>query len=119
MSKFGISGIAFILLIALMWTGCGGSTTTPTPTTTPANGQASVNMSGLTFIPQTLTVTVGTTVTWTNNDSSAHTVTSNSGAFESGNMARDAKFSYTFNQAGTFDYYCKLHPSMTGKIIVE
>jgi plastocyanin len=119
MKKLIMFGIALMLLSTLILTGCGGETTSPTPTTTPASGQASVNMSGLAFIPQTLRVTVGTTVTWTNNESSDHTVTSNSGLFESNNMAKGATFSYTFNQAGTFDYYCKIHPSMTGKIIVE
>lgn len=117
--KLTMFGIALILLSALILTGCGGSTTSPTPTQTPVSGQASVNMSGLAFIPQTLRVTAGTTVTWTNNDSSTHTVTSNTGLFESGNMAKGATFSQTFNQKGTFDYYCKIHPSMIGKIIVE
>jgi plastocyanin len=119
MSKLLMFGIALVLLFALILTGCGGSTTTPTPTQTPVSGQASVNMAGSAFIPQTLRVTVGTTVTWTNNDSITHTVTSNTGLFESGNMAKGATFSHTFNQKGTFDYHCTIHPSMTGKIIVE
>ncbi len=119
MKKLMLFGSALLLLAALIVTGCGGSTTTPTPTQTPVSGQASVNIQGLAFIPQTLRITGGTTVTWTNNDSTPHTVSSNSGVFESGNMATGAIFSYTFNQAGFFDYYCKIHPSMTARIIVE
>jgi plastocyanin len=78
-----------------------------------------VEISGFAFVPPTLTVSVGTRVTWTNNDSTNHTVTSNDNLFESGNLAKGATFSYTFEEKGTFDYHCKIHPSMTGKIIVE
>ena len=92
---------------------------TPTPTATPTPAQANVEISGFAFVPSTLTVSVGTTVTWTNKDSAPHTVTSNDNLFESGNLAKDATFSYTFEQKGTFNYHCKIHPSMTGKIIVE
>ena len=92
---------------------------TSAPTTTPTTAHANVNISGFAFVPQTLTVSVGTTVTWTNNDSASHTVTSNDNLFESGTLAKGATFSHTFEQKGTFNYHCSIHPSMTGKIIVE
>jgi plastocyanin len=62
---------------------------------------------------------MGTTVTWTNLDSTVHTVTSGTGAFDSGALGQNATFSYTFNSRGTFNYHCTLHPFMTGKVIVE
>jgi plastocyanin len=92
---------------------------TPTPASTPTTAQASVNISGLAYIPQTLTVSIGTTVTWTNNDSVTHTVTSDDNLFDSGNLAKGATFSHTFEQKGTFNYHCTIHPFMTAKIIVE
>jgi plastocyanin len=92
---------------------------TSAPTTTPATAHANVDISGFAFVPQTLTVSVGTTVTWTNNDSSSHTIASNDNLFQSGTLAKGATFSHTFAQKGTFNYHCSIHPSMTGKVIVE
>jgi predicted lipoprotein with Yx(FWY)xxD motif len=65
-----------------------------------------------------LTITVGTTVEWTNEDSMAHTVTSSNGAFDSGNLDQGAKYSFTFTQEGTYNYVCKYHSSMKGQITV-
>jgi plastocyanin len=70
-------------------------------------------------VPSTLTVSVGTTVTWTNKDSVSHTVTSNDNLFESGTLAKNATFQHTFNQKGTFQYHCSFHAFMTAKVIVE
>lgn len=68
-----------------------------------------------------LTITQGDTVVWTNNDSVAHTVdsTDGTGELDSGNIAPGATFEWTFDDAGTFEYRCDLHPSMTGEIVVE
>ncbi|MEK7353734.1 MAG: cupredoxin family copper-binding protein [Chloroflexota bacterium] len=104
----------------------GGTTTPPPAEQAPPSLQpipqkplaVQVNLSGFAFSPATITVPVGTPVIWTNKDSVTHTVTSNSGLFDSGNLARGATFSYTFKEKGTFQYHCNLHPSMTGKIIV-
>ncbi len=71
------------------------------------------------FMPPTLTVPVGTTVTWTNRDDDAHTVNSVSGAFVSSPMDTDDKFSFTFTVPGTYPYYCRLHPQMKGQIVVR
>jgi len=92
---------------------------TSAPTTTPTTAHTNVDISGFAFVPSTLTVSVGTTVTWTNNDSSSHTIASNDNLFQSGTLAKGATFSHTFGQKGTFNYHCSIHPSMTGKIIVE
>ena len=84
-----------------------------------ASTSTEINISGFAFVPATVTVTVGTTVTWTNLDSVAHTVTSETDLFDSGNLARNATFSYSFADRGTFSYYCAIHPSMRGKVSVE
>ena len=71
------------------------------------------------FGPKELTVKVGSTVQWTNQDDMPHTVTSSDGLFASPVMDTDQTFLYTFKKPGRFTYYCKLHPSMTGVVVVE
>ncbi len=71
------------------------------------------------FDPATLTVAVGTTVTWTNNDGEPHTVTSSAKLFSSSGLEEGEGFSYTFASPGTYTYYCQLHPHMTGTIVVK
>ena len=68
------------------------------------------------FAPATLTVAVGDTVTWTNVDDSPHTVSA--GTFDSGNLDEGQTFSFTFTEAGTFDYVCSYHDEMTASITV-
>ena len=70
------------------------------------------------FAPGNFTVRAGSTVTWFNADASVHTVTSTGSAFDSGNLASGATYSHTFTQAGTYQYYCVIHPNMKGTIIV-
>jgi len=77
-----------------------------------------VSISGYAFNPASLNVSTGTTVTWTNNDSVTHTVTSDTGAFTSGNLDPGQTFSFTFSQAGTFAYHCSIHTSMHGTVTV-
>ncbi len=77
-----------------------------------------VSIANFAFSPDTLTVKVGTTVKWTNNDSTAHTVTADDKSFDSGNLDPGKSFSFTFKQAGTFSYHCKIHPTMQAKIVV-
>lgn len=78
----------------------------------------SVNIQGFDFQPQTLSVTAGTTVVWTNQDAASHTVTSKGNAFDSGSLGNGESFSFTFNEPGTFDYLCRFHRDMTGRINV-
>ncbi len=70
------------------------------------------------FQPSTITVPVGTTVTWINHGSAEHTVTSEDGTFNSGNIAGGSEFKHTFSQPGTNNYHCSIHPSMTGQVAV-
>ncbi len=71
------------------------------------------------FAAPTITVPVGTTVTWTNRDDVPHTVVSTDNAFKSPALDTDQHFSHTFETAGTFTYYCSLHPRMTGRVVVN
>ncbi len=71
------------------------------------------------FDPADLTVDVGESVTWTNDDSTAHSVVGAGGAFASPDIAPGTNFSTTFSQAGTFEYVCGIHPSMTGTVTVQ
>jgi plastocyanin len=76
-----------------------------------------VKIQNFAFDPGTLTVKKGTTVTWTNNDSAPHQI--KSATFNSSQLSKGQAFSFTFNETGTFDYSCSIHPSMLGKIIVQ
>ena len=78
-----------------------------------------VKIDNFTYNPQQITVKAGTTITWVNHDDIPHTVTSKTGAFRSKAMDTDDKFSFTFATPGKFDYFCSLHPHMTGTIVVE
>jgi plastocyanin len=101
---------------------------------TSASGGASVSIvpgssspsNGKFFDPDPVNVSTGTTVTWTNDDSTLHTVTSGSPEggtsgteFDSSYLAAGKTFQHPFNSTGTFDYYCTLHPFMVGKVIVS
>jgi len=86
-----------------------------------ASGAAkTVAIKGYAFSPSTLTINVGDTVTWTNEDTAPHTVTVTNGPvkFDSGNLAKGQSFSYTFTVAGTYGYYCAVHPDMVGQVVV-
>jgi plastocyanin len=79
----------------------------------------SVAISNFAFSPTSLTVKVGTKVTWTNNDNAQHNVTSDDGGFESsGNLSKGQTYLVTFSTAGSYPYHCSIHPSMTGTIVV-
>ncbi|MFH1646301.1 MAG: cupredoxin family copper-binding protein [Chloroflexota bacterium] len=134
-----------VLLTALVLSGlvafvsCGGSpqpATPPTPQTgtqvrpeqpganpgpdfTPKPLAVEVEIANFAFSPATITVPAGTTVTWKNNDAVPHTVTTRTPLFDSGSLSRGETFSYTFDQAGVYEYYCTIHPRMTAEVIVE
>ncbi len=72
-----------------------------------------------TFTPQRITVKAGATVTWTNEDDVPHTIASSSKFFKSKALDTGDKFSFTFTTPGTYEYFCSLHPHMTGAVVVE
>ncbi len=80
---------------------------------------ASIQIKMFAFTPKVLTVATGTTVTWINVDDEPHTVTAVGGSFHSSALDTNDKYSFTFSKPGDYAYYCRLHPQMTGKIIVS
>jgi plastocyanin len=83
-----------------------------------AQGNQTVYIRDFYFSPASITVEPGTTVTWVNQGQAPHTATHTGGAFDSGTLQPGESYSYTFNQAGNYAYYCRVHPSMTGTIVV-
>jgi plastocyanin len=79
---------------------------------------ASVRIINFAFSPSALSVRAGTRVTFTNDDMATHTVTADSGLFNSGNLSTGQSFSFTFTSRGSFAYHCRIHPSMTGTVSV-
>jgi plastocyanin len=89
-------------------------------TSVPARAEdAAVKIDNFTFSPQRVTVKAGTTVTWVNGDDIPHTVASTTKLFKSKTLDTDDTFSFTFAAPGTFEYFCSLHPHMTGTVVVE
>jgi amicyanin len=78
-----------------------------------------VTIDNFTFNPQRLTVKAGSTVTWTNKDDIPHAIASVSALFRSKALDTDDHYSFTFSTPGTYQYFCSLHPHMTGTIVVE
>ena len=83
----------------------------------PVTGNA-VSIDDFAFVPATLTVAAGSTVTWTNQDEEPHTVVANDGSFRSPGMGSQATYSHTFATAGRFDYVCSIHPFMHATVVV-
>ena len=119
--------ILFIGLVAIvvLVSGCyqpSSNVTVQQGGTTPATGSttgSTVQIKNFAFNPGTVSISSGQTVTWTNMDNVPHTVTSTTGVFDSGPISPGQTFSYTFNNAGTFEYSCTIHPSMQhGKVVV-
>jgi plastocyanin len=78
-----------------------------------------VQIDNFTFDPETLVVPVNTTVTWVNKDDIPHVIASSNGLFKSKALDTDDRYSFTFTKAGTYPYYCTVHPKMEGKIVVR
>ena len=90
-----------------------------TPAATPAAGaDAEVTIVNFDFEPAEIEVAAGTTVTWMNEDQVSHTATSDEGVFDTGTLSQGESGSYTFDTAGRYGYFCEIHPSMTGTVIV-
>jgi len=127
-ATFGMTVLAALLASGVLSVACGSSnkSTSPTPQTTAeatstvggAPQQASVTIKDFSFSPSTVTIAVGGTVTWTNNGSSAHTVTADDGSFDSGDLSQGKTYSHTFDTAGTFAYHCSIHPNMKAEVVV-
>jgi len=112
-----IAGVVMPVIIAMLLLVAGSSRVTASAQPSAAN--VAVKIDNFVFGPQAITVPVGTTVTWTNSDDIPHTAVSTDGVFKSKVMDTDEKFSYTFTKAGTYSYFCSVHPKMTGQIVVK
>jgi len=110
---------AAILAVALLMAGS-HQVGAKAPQAAPATS-AEVKIDNFSFAPATLTVSAGTTVTWTNRDDIPHTVVSTDEpkAFKSKVLDTDEKFTYTFTKAGAYSYFCSVHPKMTGTVVVK
>ena len=115
--------IVIFSLLLVVATGCAPQSTATTPassSTAAPSATAAGNLvviKDFAFDPATLTIHAGDTVTWRNDDSSAHTISSAS--FSSDTIAKNGTWSHTFGTVGTYDYTCGIHPTMKGKIVVE
>ena len=112
-----IASLVTPVMIAVLLLSAGSASVTANDQ--PSAAAADVKIDNFVFGPQTLTVPVGTTVTWTNHDDIPHTVVSTEGVFKSKVRDTDEKFSYTFTKPGTYPYYCSVHPKMTGTVVVK
>jgi len=119
-----VSILSVVLMISIS---CNKSTAYNTPNTgtsggtsgTSGPGPNEVFIQGMAFNPASISVAAGTTITWTNKDAIAHTVTSNSNLFSSGSIGFGGTFSFKFTTAGTFAYFCSVHPSMVASVTVN
>jgi plastocyanin len=109
----GLFAIVMIATLLLFAASPGSSAKTPQPAI------AEVKVDNFSFGPATLRVAVGTTVTWNNRDDIPHTIVSTDKVFKSKVLDTDEKFSFTFSKAGTYPYFCSIHPKMTGSVVVQ
>ena len=108
----------FLLLITVVFVSCSKNNSAMSGNIIPVAANA-VSIAGMAFSPASVTTTVGTTVTWTNNDNMVHTVTADDNSFDSGSIAVGGTFFRTFSSAGSFAYHCNIHPSMKGTVVVK
>ncbi len=115
MKRFGLT----LVLLALLLTACGGSEPTSGGSST-SGGPTAVTIENFEFEPATITVAAGTTVRFTNEDASSHTATSKqSGAFDTGSIAKGESATVKLDEPGTYAFFCAFHPFMKGTIEVE
>ena len=101
-------------VVALLWT------VTPGALAAGSAGAATIVLArDFMFGPASLTVSAGSTVTWTNKDDEPHTVVSDTALFRSGALDTDESFSFRFDKPGTYHYACSIHPRMVGTIVVQ
>ena len=105
--------LAAAALVLLGWSGFQGPSVAQTAEPT------RIVVKNFMFQPRSLTVKVGSTVTWTNMDEEPHTVVSSSGLFRSNGLDTKDSFSFKFDKAGTYTFVCSIHPQMVGTIVVQ
>lgn len=124
-TALAVLGVALVVASGVLLVTYGtGSDEAAAPSGTPAVATDRVQVKDFTYVPETVTVAVGTTLTWVNEDSAPHTSTSGTspspdGVFDTGIYDGSASGTVTLAEPGTYAYYCALHPFMTGTVIVE
>lgn len=121
--------IASVLILAMFFTACGGYSSPSAPSTgpTPAPaGSTTVDISSgastqttTAFGQNPLTISVGTTISWLNDDNTTHTSAADGSQWSSGNIPPGGRFNFTFASAGRYAYHCQIHPNMVGTIVVH
>lgn len=117
--KLALIGVCFWIAIFVMFLLVTSAHGKPAPRPPVAPPDIQVKVDNFSFMPPDLKIPVGTKVTWTNRDDVPHTVVSTEGKFSSHALDTDEQFSFTFGEAGTYEYYCSIHPKMTAKVIVQ
>jgi plastocyanin len=120
--SFACAGFAAVV-VALSTAGCFSDHVTAAPGPTgqelcAASRPGVVRISNFAFSPAVMTVSAGTTITWVNCDADPHTSTSNTGVWDSEVLTQYAKYDRTFSNAGTFPYFCEVHPGMKAQVVV-
>lgn len=112
---------AKLLLMSALFVGIAGCVGRAVISAQSTNDAASqqVKIDNFCFTPQQLTIAQGTTVVWTNDDDVPHTVVGTRKEFRSRALDTGDQFSFTFTKPGTYEYFCSVHPMMTGKIVVK
>ena len=126
--KTKISKFAFALTASLVLVVLSGRSSASQPSSSALNATAAANstdtgteikIDNFAFIPAAVTVKTGTRVIWVNHDDIPHTIDSSDGKFRSGALDTDDHFQFLFTEPGEYQFFCRLHPRMTGKIIVQ
>ena len=141
--RFAIRVFGLGLLAVSAFAGCAGTASAPSPSPTASPKPVAISIKGFAFNPATITVAKGTTITWTNEDTVNHTVTTGTppptgapaasgaspaptpslskgdGRIDSGRVDATKTFAFTFNEAGTFNYFCAVHPRMVATVTVQ
>lgn len=119
---WGVALLGLILALSLASLGCGNNSTSTTETNT-QTGANTVSIENFKFVPADLTVSIGDTVTWINNDSTNHTVTGDKTGtdddFDSGILKPGDQYTYVFDQSGPQPYHCTIHSSMKATVTVS
>ncbi|HXA85366.1 MAG TPA: cupredoxin family copper-binding protein [Candidatus Dormibacteraeota bacterium] len=111
-STLGLAALAIVILMVAGRSRTFGAAVDDKPT-------AQVKIDNFVFSPNPLTVPVGSTIRWTNQDDIPHNVVSEDKSFKSKVLDTDETFTYTFTKPGTYTYFCSIHPKMTGKVVVQ
>jgi len=129
MKKPRISSGVLILAVCVLWIMASDRSAASQPSGSATNNTAAatnstdagveVKIDNFAFVPAAVTVKTGTRVIWINHDDIPHTIDSSDGKFRSGALDTDEHFQFRFDEPGEFQFFCRMHPKMTGKIIVK